>query len=121
MSERIRYHTELRVLQLSRTLVSAAYQVSAGFPSEERYGLTNQVRRCVVSVPANIAEGCGRGTTQELIRSLRIARGSLSELHSHLTIAMDLGFMANDSPMFEQIRSVHLSLNGLIGALQRRC
>jgi four helix bundle protein len=57
MSERIRYHTDLRVWQLSRAIAVAAYKASAQFPSEERYALTDQVRRCAVSVPANIAEG----------------------------------------------------------------
>ena len=120
MSERIRYHTDLRVWQLSRSIAAAAYAISARFPSDERYALTDQVRRCAVSVAANIAEGCGRGTTQELIRSLRVARGSLSELHSHLTIATDLGYMDATSPLLEQIGTTHLKINSLIGALQRR-
>jgi four helix bundle protein len=120
MSQRIRYHTDLDVWQLGRAIACAAYRVSASFPAYERFSLADQIRRAAASVPANIAEGCGRGTTQELIRSLRIARGSLSELHSHLTLAADLEYLQIDAPLFEQIASAHLKLNRMIGSLQRR-
>jgi four helix bundle protein len=120
VSERIRYHTDLRVWQLSREIVASVYEIASRFPVDERFALADQVRRCAVSIPANIAEGCGRGTTQELIRSLRIARGSLSELHSHLTIAVDLGYVSDSAALFGQIADAHLKLNCMIGALQRR-
>ena len=119
MHERIRYHTELRVWEASRNLACTIYRLSKSLPAEERYALCGQLKRAAVSVPANIAEGCGRGTTQELIRSLRIARGSLSELHSHVTLATDLGYI-DDKTTLEAIEKIHRMLNALITSLARR-
>jgi four helix bundle protein len=120
MERRVRYHTDLDVWQLSKDLAVDAYRATLNFPRTEQFSLVDQIRRAAVSVPANIAEGCGRGTTREMIRSLRIARGSLSELHSHLIIASELGFLHGDAPMFEYVGRVHRMLNGLIGSLQRK-
>jgi four helix bundle protein len=122
MNERIRYHTDLRVWQRSRSLAVSVYRATADFPRAELFSLTDQVRRACGSVPANIAEGCGRGTTQELIRSLRVARGSLSELHSHLTLAQDLGYIqaASHAELTRDVMEVHRMLNALIASLRRR-
>ena len=120
MERQIRYHTDLDVWQLSRAIANKAYRTTAGFPAEEKFALLDQIRRAAVSIAANIAEGCGSGTTREMIRSLRIARGSLSELHSHWTLARDLGFVSADAEMFERIARVHAMINSLIGSLQRR-
>lgn len=119
MSGTIRYHTDLDVWNCAIALAKAAYSVVANFPPMERFSLADQVRRAAASVPANIAEGCGRGTTQEFIRSLRIARGSLCELHSHLSLAAELSYIDSGEPIFRQIERVQLLVNRLIGSLAK--
>lgn len=69
------------------------YRVTKDFPREELYGLTTQIRRSCASIPANIAEGCGRGGDAEFARFLQIAMGSASELEYHLLLARDLGLL----------------------------
>ena len=81
------------VWKKSHQLVLAVYKASAGFPSRELYGLSSQVRRAASSIPANIAEGCGRGSDRDFARFLQIAMGSASELEYHLILARDLGFL----------------------------
>ncbi len=119
MERAVRYHTDLDVWKVSRALAKSAYGIAAAFPLIERFALADQVRRAAVSVPANIAEGCGRGTRQELVRSLRIARGSLSELHSHLSLALDLGYISSTDAVFSELQRTHLLINRMIGSLQR--
>jgi four helix bundle protein len=82
----------LAVWQQAHAVAVAVYRVSAGWPPEERFGLTSQVRRAAVSVPSNIAEGTGRLSDRELCRFLRIARGSNQELLAQLLLAASLGF-----------------------------
>jgi len=81
---------ELKVWQKAHQLTLAVYQVTATFPREERYGLTSQLRRCSASIPANLAEGCGRNSDAEFARYCSIAMGSASELEYHLLLAKDL-------------------------------
>ena len=88
--------------QKSMRLAAEVYRSTAGFPSEERFGLTNQFRRCAVSIPSNIAEGKGRLTRGELTHFLGVARGSALELQTQLELALMLGF--GDK---EQIESAH--------------
>lgn len=80
----------LKVWQKSHQLTLAVYKVTATFPKEEMYGLTSQIRRSCASIPANIAEGCGRAGEIELARFLQIAMGSASELEYHLMLSHDL-------------------------------
>lgn len=84
---------ELKVWEKGHILTLAAYKATAGFPREEIYGLTSQIRRSSASIPANIAEGCGRSGDAELSRFLRIAAGSASELEYHLLLSKDLGML----------------------------
>ncbi|MEM8523421.1 MAG: four helix bundle protein [Bacteroidota bacterium] len=84
---------ELKVWQKSKTLVKEIYVLTRKFPNDERFGLTNQLRRASVSVPSNIAEGCGRGTDKQLIHFLNIAIGSLCEIETQLMLSFDLGFI----------------------------
>jgi len=87
---------ELKVWEKGHELTLAVYKATARFPNEERYGLTSQIRRSSVSVPANIAEGCGRGSDADLARFLQIAAGSASELEYHLLLANQLDIL--DAP-----------------------
>jgi len=79
-----------KVWEKAHELALDAYHVTASFPREELYGITAQLRRAAVSIPANIAEGCGREGEAELRRFLRIALGSANELEYHLLLAKDL-------------------------------
>ena len=87
---------ELKVWEKAHQLALAIYKVTKGFPKEELYGLTSQIRRSCISIPANIAEGCGRSGDAEFARFLQIAMGSSSELEYHILLARDLTFF-NDS------------------------
>jgi four helix bundle protein len=82
-----------RVWEKSHQLTLAVYKASEKFPREELFGLTSQIRRTSASIPANIAEGCGRESEAELARFLQIARGSASELEYHLLLARDLDLL----------------------------
>jgi four helix bundle protein len=83
----------LNVWKKGHKLTLAVYKATASFPREELYGLTSQIRRSCSSIPANIAEGCGRNGDTELARFLSIAMGSASELEYHLLLARDLNFL----------------------------
>jgi four helix bundle protein len=84
---------ELKVWEKAHAMTLSIYRATSGFPREETYGLTSQMRRACISIPANIAEGCGRNGDAELARFLRIAMGSASELEYHLLLASDLRFL----------------------------
>jgi four helix bundle protein len=84
---------KLAVWQKSHELTLSLYELTGTFPREEMYGLTSQVRRASSSIPANIAEGCGRDGDAELSRFLQISMGSASELEYHLLLARDLKYL----------------------------
>ena len=84
---------KLAVWKRSHELTLRVYGLTSSFPREEMYGLTSQLRRAAASVPANIAEGCGRDSGAELARFLQIGLGSASELEYHLLLAYDLGML----------------------------
>jgi len=83
----------LRVWQVAHGLTLEIYRVTSQFPRDEQYGLTRQIRRAASSIPANIAEGCGRGSDADLARFLQIAMGSASELEYHLILARNLALI----------------------------
>lgn len=87
---------KLQVWQKAHELVLAVYKATALFPKPEFYGIVSQMRRAAVSIPANIAEGCGRQGKAELGRFLSIAMGSASELEYEILLARDLGFLKPD-------------------------
>ncbi len=92
----MRDYKRLKVWEKAHGLALAVYQVSRSFPKQEMYGLTSQVRRCAVSIPANIAEGYGRSGDAELLRYLHIAQGSSSELSYHLLLTKDLEYISGE-------------------------
>jgi four helix bundle protein len=102
----VRSHRNLKVWQESISLVEGVYRLTATFPKEELYGLTSQMRRAATSVPANIAEGAARKGTRELLQFLSIATGSLSELDTHLEVAIRLKLTHQIPELQEQIDRV---------------
>ena len=85
---------KLAVWHKAHASTVAVYQATGNYPRDELYGLTSQTRRAAVSIPANIAEGCGRSTDADFARFLEIAFGSANELEYHLLLACDLQFLA---------------------------
>ena len=88
-------HTRLRAFELADEVVVLVYQTTAGFPKEELFGLTSQIRRAAVSVPSYIVEVCARDSEADYLRFLNIAFGSLRELHYQLNLSKRLGFLPN--------------------------
>ena len=89
----VKDYRELIVWQKAIDLVENVYRQTAGFPRQELYGLTTQIRRAAVSIPSNIAEGQGRHTTADFLRFLAIANGSLKEVETQFYIARRLGYL----------------------------
>jgi len=117
-----RSYRDLLVWQKSTNLVVDAYKASQSWPREEACGLTNQMRRAAVSIPANIAEGQGRDGTKEFLRFLIIASGSLCEMETHLLIAPHLDYLSQEQTdaLMEQTAEIGRLLNGLKGNLRTR-
>lgn len=113
---------ELKAWEKAYRLSLAVYEASRTFPREEMYGLTSQLRRCVVSVGANIAKGCGRRSDGELVRFLQIARGSASEVEHHLLLARDLKFLPVNAhhDLEKQLQEVQRMLTSLVSAIHKR-
>lgn len=112
----------LAVWEKSHRLTLAVYQATQKFPKEEQYGLTSQIRRAAASVPANIAEGCGKDTDPDFARYLQIAMGSAIELEYHLLLANDLHYLdeATYSPLNQNVIEVKRMLTSFIQTLRQR-
>lgn len=115
----IRSHCKLEVWKQAMDLTRIIYKDTKDFPSEERFGLTSQLRRCAVSIPSNIAEGAGRGTRKEFIHFLHIARGSLCEVETQCILAKDLGYLENIDIIESQTNRVFQLICGLITFFQQ--
>jgi four helix bundle protein len=89
----VQSYRELKVWQVAMDLAEQSYLATREFPREEQFGLTSQIRRAAASIPANIAEGQGRGSTKEFLHHLSIARGSLMELKTHLLLSQRVGLL----------------------------
>ena len=87
---------ELEIWKRSRQFCSEIYKITANFPSEEKFGLTNQLRRASVSIPSNIAEGSSRNSNKDFSRFLEIAIGLAYEIETQILIASDLGFITSE-------------------------
>jgi four helix bundle protein len=107
---------------MAKDLAVSVYRATEVFPRTERFNLTSQIRRSGTSIPSNIGEGWGRGSTREYIQFLLVARGSLLELETHLIVAEELGYLKQESaaPLMAHIQRVGQMLNRLIGALRSR-
>jgi four helix bundle protein len=115
-------YRDLEVWQLSMQLAKEAYSITRLLPKEELYGLTSQIRRASVSVPANIAEGNGRDNSGDYVRFLQIAQGSLKELETLLMLTREVGLATQaqiDSPMNLSDR-IGRMLRSLIRSIQSR-
>jgi|SRR5579862_3183581 len=110
-----RSYRDLIVWQKAKALAVVVYRETESFPKSETYGLTSQIRRASVSIPSNIAEGQGRLTRGEFVHFLGLARGSLLELETQLSIALDLGFL--DKAPFSKLDHESYQVLGLINRL----
>jgi len=111
-------HKDLQVWQFSMDLVEKIYLLTKNFPSEEKFGLTSQMRRAAVSIPSNIAEGAARNSTKEYVRFLYIALGSLSELETQCELSKRLKF--GDDSLISEIIEIRKKLLGLIRSLKNK-
>lgn len=111
---------KLKVWEKGRHLTLDVYRTTAPFPKYELYGLTSQIRRASVSIPANIAEGCGRSGRAELGRFLQVAAGSASELEDHLLLAHDLKFLEDTEyrKLDNQVVEVKRMLSSFVSKLK---
>ena len=115
-------YRDLIAWQKAMDLAVAVFRLTETLPRREVYGLASQLRRAALSVPSNIAEGQGRGATREYVRFLRIARGSVQELETQLTLALRLGFVRPEviNPLLNDTAEVSRIVSGLMRSLERR-
>ncbi len=113
---------DLSVWQKSYRLCLEIYRVTATFPKEEKYGLTSQIRRSVVSIPSNIAEGYGRKTTLDYIRMLYISYGSVCELETQILLAGDLDLIGKGEMgrLKKDMAEIERMLKALIKSLENK-
>lgn len=112
---------ELKVWQLSRNLVKEIYEVTINFPSSEKYGLISQIRRCAVSIPANISEGAGRNTDKDFAHFLNISLGSAYELETLLILCFDVNLIVEDqlNKFSQKLSEIQKMIFGLIKTLRQ--
>ncbi len=99
-------------------LTKKIYEATASFPKEERFGLTQQLRRAAVSIPSNIAEGAARSSRKDFANYVRIARGSLAELETQLGLARDLGYLGHFDDTFDIVKRIRMMLSALMSSLR---
>jgi len=113
-------YKDLELWQVSMNFVSEVYTLTKSFPKEELYGLTSQIRRCVISIPSNIAEGSSRKGTKEFIQFLWIANGSLSEFETQIEIAQKLGYLDSIDLVIDKVKHIRKMIHGLIHSLENK-
>jgi four helix bundle protein len=109
---------DLKVWEKAHGLVLGCYGATGGFPKQEMFGLVSQIRRSASSIPANIAEGCGRRGNAELHRFLQMAMGSASELEYHLLLSRDLNFLKTDN--YGDLQTQVIETKRMLAALIRK-
>lgn len=118
---KVNSYKDLQIWQRSIELCNAIYQLSSSFPKEEIYGITNQMRRCSVSIPSNIAEGFGR-SNRSYINFLHISRGSLYELDTQVTLVKKLNLTSNEESISfveQEISEIGKMINSFINTLKQ--
>lgn len=120
--QKITSHTQLTVWQKAMDLVSGIYEATKGFPKDEQFGLTSQMRRCAISIPSNIAEGRVRRTTKDFVHFLHISLGSTAELNTQLEIARRQKFLsgARYTELVGLLDEVGRMLSALISSLNAK-
>jgi four helix bundle protein len=118
----LKNYRDLKVWQKSYRLCLDLYRITKIFPKEERYGLTSQIRRSAVSIPSNIAEGYGRKTTADYLRSLYIAYGSVCELETQALLSGDLNYVNKENlkALKDDTEEVERMLKALIKSLEKK-
>lgn len=119
MGEKIKDFTDLIAWQKGHELALYIYKISKTFPQEERYGLTSQMRRAAVSVPANIAEGFEKRGRKDKINFYNIAQGSLAELKYYIILTRDIGYHNQYDSLWKQAMDVSRLLSALIKSIER--
>ena len=122
MADRVRSYRDLLVWQKGMDLAAEIYRLSRAWPKEEAYGLTSQARRAATAIPANIAEGYGRQSTASYTQFLKIARGSLKELETHLLLTERVGLVPEGTcaDALQAADELGKMLGGLIISLSKR-
>ncbi len=116
---KINSYKDLIVYEKAYELVLEVYKLTSCFPYDERYGLTQQIRRCSVSIPSNIAEGYRRGQ-KEYIQFLKIALGSCAELETQLSLALDIGFIDKENEDFENTYKLQEEVSKLLATIIKK-
>jgi four helix bundle protein len=122
MKSTFKSYRDLDVWKKAMDLAREVYKVTAKFPTEERFGLTNQIRRAAVSVPSNLAEGHARATAADFSRFISISMGSVAELETQLLLSADLGYLGNNDleRLLSDLDIAGKMLRGLSKAIARR-
>jgi four helix bundle protein len=122
MSTTFKSYRDLEVWQRSMKLAKRIYQVTQKFPSDERFGLTNQLRRASVSVPSNLAEGHARFGPGEFSRFISIAMGSVAEIETQILLSTDLGYLTSElsREILEDSETIGKMLRGLAKSISKR-
>jgi four helix bundle protein len=118
----VKSYRDLRVWQDGVDFVAVVYRATESFPTREQYGLTSQLRRSAVSIPANVAEGHARMSTREYLRFVSISLGSLAETETHITVARKLGYLSTEQerPLLATCDALSRMLHGLCKSLQTK-
>lgn len=109
---------DLKVWEKAHQLTLSTYRATASFPTTEKYGLTSQLCRSAASIPANIAEGCGRDGDRDFSRFLQIGMGSASELEYHLLLSHDLGYL--ETSVYDELQRPTIEVKRMLSSFIRK-